>query len=356
MNLYFFKNILTYTINNIINNTILLFNNSILYFFEFIYKYCNIETIEDKYHKDKKNNNKLMNKVKFDFNNKDEFNKVKNNVLDIITNKKFLDKYDISTDSILNKTNNKLNISFDESLNNHYIYIYFNHYYISGGSMFILLNKIVNSDVPKFLRTNPFLGIINLPFYIFDIMRLKKREYIKTTLEHVDLVVEKNIYTYNKRFYLYYSILQKVYKSLEMNHPMIVGLSVAFDEVPYINNNLGLIIIEYEITDTVEILENKIKKASYQAYVSNFILNCPLPNLGSFELRNYLDCIVSSMYVKSDLDFKFGWNCIKSPLEQIYVGSVSILRSDNTMDINMVFTTTSENYNNQNSYISNFFE
>lgn len=141
-----------------------------------------------------------------------------------------------------------------------------------------------------------------------------------------------------------------------MNRSMIVGLAVAFDELPYINNNVGMIIINYEITDTIETLEKKIRNASYQAYVSNFILNCPLPNFGNFELRNYLDCIISSMYIKSDLDFKFGWNCIKPPLEQIYVGAVSILHSDNTMDINMVFTTTSLNYNNSYKYITNFFE
>jgi hypothetical protein len=40
---------------------------------------------------------------------------------------------------------------------------------------------------------------------------------------------------------------------------MVVALSVAFDELPYINNNVGLIIIKYEITDTIEILENKKK-------------------------------------------------------------------------------------------------
>lgn len=340
-------------IKNIFNKTVLLFNKSILYFFNFLYKRCNIETIEDKYHIDKKNNNKFMNKVKFEFTNKCEFNKVKDNVLRIIKDINFQIKYDISTESIINRTNNKLWLYFDESSNN--IYIYFNHYYISGSTMFIFLNKIVDSPAPKFLKTNPFLGIINLPFYIFDIMSFTKKEYIKTSEPYVDLVIEKNINTSNKRFYLYLTVLEKIYKSLQMNRPMIVGLSVAFDELPYINNNVGIIIIKYEITDTIESLQNKIKNATYQAYVSNFILNCPLPNFGSFELRNYLDCIISSMYIKSDLDFKFGWNCIKDPLEQIYVGTVSILRSNNTMDINMVFTTTSSNYNNSNKCIKNFF-
>jgi hypothetical protein len=330
-----------------------LFNNCILFIFSFIYKWCKIETMEDIYHKDKKNNNKLMNKVKFEFNDKNEYESVKDNVLNIIQNNNFILKYNISTKSILENTNNKLGVSFMKNC----IYIYFNHYYISGSSMFILLNKIVKSTPPKFLKTNPFLGIINLPFYIFDIFNiisLQKKEYMKNQKEKVHLIIEKNIYTKNKRYYLYLSVLRRIYESLQMNRPMIAGLSVAFDELSYINNNVGLIIIKYEITDTIEILEKKIKDASYQAYVSNFILNCPLPKKGTFELRNYLDCIISSMYIKSDLDFKFGWNCSKPPLEQLYAGSVSILRSNNTMDINMVFTTLSSNYSE--NYLDDFFE
>lgn len=348
MTFYFLKNAV---INSLTNLTELL-NNSILLFFSFIYKYCKIETMEDKYHNVKKNNNKLMNKVKFEFNNKDELNEVKNNVLKVIHDYTFLSKYNISTDSILNKKNNKLNVVFKDNC----MYIYFNHYYISGSAMFILLSKIVNASPPKFLKTNPLLGMINLPFYIYDLISLKKREYCKSDKQQVHLLTEEKIQSSNKRFYLYWSILNKIYKSLKMNRPMIAALSVAFDEVTYINNNVGIIIIKYEINDTIEILEQKIKNASYQAYVSNFILNCPLPDIGSFELRDYVDCIISSMYIKSDFDFKIGWNSSKSIVEQMYVGSVSLLRSDNSMDINMVFNSASLNYNNSENYIENFFE
>ena len=45
-----------------------------------------------------------------------------------------------------------------------------------------------------------------------------------------------------------------------MNRPMIFAITVGFDDLPYINNNLGLIIIEYEITDTINTLDLKIKK------------------------------------------------------------------------------------------------
>lgn len=328
-----------------------MFNNFVLYLFDFLYKYCKFESLEDKFHKHKKNN-KSMNKVKFEFVKENEYDIVKNNILDMINNKDFLQKYDITTDNILNNSNNKLVISFK----NNCIYIYFNHYYISGPNMFILLNKMVNSNSPIFLKTNPFLGIIYLPFYIYDLTLLKKREYTKIEKQMEHIIVEKNINTKNKRCYLYLSILNKIYTSLQLNRPMIVALSIAFEELPYIKNNVGLIIINYELKDSIETLEQKIKIAYYQAYCSNFIINCPLHNIGNFELRNYVDCIISSMYIKSDFDFKIAWNCSKLPIEQMYVGSVSILHSDNTMDINMCLNTCSKNYNNSYKYIDNYFE
>lgn len=323
-----------------INSIISLFNNLIFYLFNFIYKSCKIETLEDKFHNHKKNNNNLMNKVKIEFKKEEEYNIVKNNILNIIKDEDFLQKYDISSDSILNNTNNKIGVTFTEK----YIYIYFNHYYVSGPNMFILLNKIFNSNIPTFLKTNPFLGILNLPFYIYDIMSLKKKEYLKNDKQIEHYIVEKNITTNNKRYYLYLNILKKIYSFLKMDRPMVIALPVAFDDLPYVNNNVGLIIIKYDITDTIETLKNKIKSASYQAYCSNFIINCPLPKIGNIEIRNYIDCIISVMYIKTDFDIILTWDCSKPPIEQMYVGSISVIHSDNTMDLNMGFHTCSLNY------------
>lgn len=62
------------------------------------------------------------------------------------------------------------------------------------------------------------------------------------------------------------------------------------------------------------------------------------------------------MYIKSDFDIKLAWNCSKSPIEQMYVGAVSILHSDNSMDVNMYLNTCSKNYNNPDKYIDNYFQ
>jgi len=334
-----------------IQDCISLFNTGIIYLFIFIYKYCNIETVEDKFHKDKKGK-KSMNIAKLEFTEENEFNSVKQKALEIISNPNFLQKYDITLDTILHDNNNKFTVSFKDKC----IYVCFNHYYVSGPSMFILLNEMVNSKCPRFLQTNPFYGILYLPFFITHVLSLKKREYVRSEKKCEHIVVERKIATSNKRCYLYLSILQKIYHCLQLDRPMTAALSVAFEELPYIINNVGTVLITYEISDTIETLEQKLKNSYYQAYCSNFLLNCPLPNMGNFELRDYVDCVISSMYVTSDLDFKVVWNSSKSPLEQMYVGSVSILHSDHTMTINMSLNSVSSNYNNPYDYIDHYFE
>lgn len=334
------------------NYLITLFNKLTLEIFGLIYKLFKVETIEDAYHQEKVNNNALMNKIKLEFNNNDDFNNAKSNILNVIQDNTFLSKHNITSESILNNTNNKFVVTFK----NNCMCIHINHYYVSGPDNFRILHKVINSNVPNFLKTNPFIGLLYLPLYIYKVLSLKKITYIKNNYQKSHLIIEQNIKTVNKRFYIYLSILQKIYKSLHMDRPMIAAFSVAFEDIPYINNNVGLIIITYEITDTFEILEEKFKNAFYQAYVSNFILNCPLSRFFKTEIRDYIDCIVTSMYIKTDVDLKIGWNCSKPTIEQIYAGAVSIIRSNDTIDTNIVFNTCSKNYNCTEKYIDNFFE
>lgn len=333
------------------NSIITLVNTFIIYLFTFLYTQCKFETVEDRFHKHKKNG-KNWNKVKIEFKKNDEMNKVKANLLDIINNQDILQKYDVTAESIINNTNNKIAVSFKDNC----IFIHFNHYYISGPNMFVFLNRIFNSSPPTFLQTNPFWGIVYMPFYLYESFFLQKRQYVKFKEIKEDFMVEQNITAPNKRCCSYLHILEKVYLSLQLDRPMVVALSIGFDDLPYVRNNVGLIILHYEIFDTIETFSKKMKKAYYQAYCSNFLLNCPLPDIGSIEIRDYVDCIVSSMYIKSDYDFTVAWNCNKPPIEQMYVGSVSVIRSDGTLDVNMCFNSCSSQYQNPYKYISNFFE
>ena len=327
-----------------------MFNHYILLFFMFIYKRFNIETLEDRFHKDKKDN-KIMNTVKFEFNNTEDFEEIKSHLLRTVIND-VSNKYNITSDSILNKSNNVFNIDFKDKT----IYIMINHYYVGGAVMFKLLSIMFKSTSPHLLKTNPFIGLTNLPFYAYDMIHLTKKSFTKLDIKQTHYVNETNITTDNKRYYVYNTSLNKIYKSLKLDRPMTVALSVGFEELPYINNNVGVIIIKYEQTDTIETLEQKIKNAGYQAYVSNFILNCPTPNIKTFDLRNYVDCVLTSLYIYTDMNVKIGWNCPKDPVEQMYAGTTSIIKSDNTMDLNIVYTTCSDNFTNTDKFIDNYFD
>lgn len=327
-------------------------NKYIILLFIYLYKKFNIQTLEDRFHKDKKDN-QIMNTVKFEFNNTEEFEEIKTNLLTtIITDQTFLDKYDITTESILNKSNNVFNVDFKDNT----IYIMSNHYYTGGAVMFKLLSKLFKSKSPHLLKTNPFLGLFNLPRYVYDNMHLTKKSFTKLDIKKTHYLNETNITSDNKRYYVYNSTLNKIYKSLKLDRPMTVALSVGFEELPYINNNVGVIIIKYEETDTIETLEQKITNAGYQAYVSNFILNCPTPNIKMFDLRNYVDCVLTSLYIYTDMNVKIGWNCPKDPVEQMYAGTTSVIKSDNTMDLNIVYTTCSSNFTNNDKFIDNYFD
>ena len=302
--------------------------------------------MEDKFHSDKKNNSKLMNKIKFKFLNKKDFEYVKKNVYSVITNKTFLSKFNITTKSIL--SNNNYVFTVDIKNKKYAFDMYFNHYYMSGSYMFILLSIIVGSSKPKYLHTDIILGFIYLPLYIYKMWNLTKKKKIQNNdsnkiISKPEFI--KNIITnHNKRYYLYHHIMKKTYQLLKLNRPMTVALTVAFYSVPNINNNVGIIIIEYTNEDTIETIKKKITDNYYQAIVSNCLLNCPLPNMTNFELRHYIDCTITANYIKNDLDldFEFGWYCVKPPVEQVYIGSLSLLRSNDTFDINMVITTNNE--------------
>ena len=220
--------------------------------------------------------------------------------------------------------------------------------------MFKLLSKLFKSKSPHLLKTNPFLGLFHLPRYVYDNMNLTKKSFTKLDIKQTHYLNETNITSDNKRYYVYNSTLNKIYKSLKLDRPMTVALSVGFEELPYINNNVGVIIIKYEETDTIETLEQKITNAGYQAYVSNFILNCPTPNIKMFDLRNYVDCVLTSLYIYTDMNVKIGWNCPKDPVEQMYAGTTSVIKSDNTMDLNIVYTTCSSNFTNNDKYLDGY--
>ena len=320
-----------------INTLVSIFNNFVIGLLSEFYKYFDVNTLEDSYHKKKKNNKKNMNTFYLSFKNSNEYYKVKEFIKN--NDDPYYKRKRISLHSIFNGTNNKLNINFNDNF--YKIEIIINHFYISGSSIISILNKSLFSIPPKYISTNPFYGLITLPRYLFHLKSLKKKSYLSND-NFITKFEEKNLNNLKcKRYETYLNILRKSYKILNLNRPLTVGISVGFEDISYLNNNVGLIIIEYKNTDTLSDLKKNIEYNMYQAYSSNFLLHLPLSNIFKFEIREYLDCIITSSYVNTDLDVSLGWKNPKEPIEQLYIGSISLIKSDNSIITNTTYCTKS---------------
>ena len=319
----------------------------------FLYKQFPFQSYEDSFQIDKKDSHikPKMNTVKMEFSKLNEFNQVKEKVYEKLA---FVSlELDIPKDSIIDGNNNKLLVHFstDESNELYKIFIHFNHYYVSGPFMFSLLNELSSSPPPIFLKTDFYLSFYYLfRFVSFVIDKLwnttflNYKHYEKKDTYSTNMIHKKSLFSSNKRYDTYLQILKHTHAALKTTRPLTVGLAMAFEPLPYLNNNVGIILIEYTANDTAETLQTKIKDNFYHAYVTNLFLQIPSLFSSSTNIRNLLDCIISSMYIKSDLNMKIAWNTAKAPIEEVYVGNISQIRSDGSIDLNITFSSSSKRF------------
>jgi len=71
---------------------------------------------------------------------------VKRNAIKMANDITITNKYNVSTDSILDNSNTKIGLSFE----NKSIIIHGNHYYMSGADMYLLVTKLTDSILPLF--------------------------------------------------------------------------------------------------------------------------------------------------------------------------------------------------------------
>ena len=327
-------------------------NQSITYLLTLLYKHFPFQSYEDSFHIDKKDSKQQnMNTVKMEFSKKNEFQQVKEKVYEKLA---FLSlKLDIPKDSIVDGNNNKLLVHFstDESKELYEIFIHFNHYYVSGPFMFSLLNELSMSPPPIFLKTNYCLSFYYMFHFVSYVITqlwnttfLNYKYYEKKDTYSTNMIHKKSLFSSNKRYDTYLQILKHIHAGLRTTRPLTVGLAMAFEPLPYLNNNVGIILIEYTANDTAETLQQKIKDNFYHAYVTNLFLQFPSLFSSSTNIRNLLDCIISSMYIKTDLNMKIAWNTTKGPIEEVYVGNISQIRSDGSIDLNITFSSSSNQF------------
>lgn len=132
----------------------------------------------------------------------------------------------------------------------------------------------------------------------------------------------------NKRILVYYHVMNELYDMLGYkNKDMIVGITAGFKNISNIKNNVGLMIINFNKKDTIDSLSLKFKKNKYQFLVSNALINIPI-NFKFPNIRNKLDCVITSVPLKTNVKFDYKWFCGTIPVEKIYAGILSQIKDD----------------------------
>lgn len=324
-------------------------NNSFLKLNSIFFKKTNFKTYEDKFQLSKRNN-RIYNIFMIKFENPQEYRLIKERIK-FIPNEYFCKKYNLDFKSILNDTNNKLFIIFLDK--DYIIRLCFNHFYISGSQLLNYLNKIFSSKI-VYPKTDFVAGMINLPKYIKTINNYKKKTYPKKKFEGTIYEYKENIIAEDKRFYTYWYLIKKICDALKLDS-ILVGIIIGFDNIDYLNNNIGVIIIDFKKNDTVNDIKKKFIKNGYQIYSSNLTLHSPL-HFNMPQIRDYVDCIISCCYLKTDMKVRMGWNLANDPVEEVYVGAVSVIKNDGSFDLNTCISTKSTRFKEYKNYENNFFE
>ena len=249
------------------------------------------------------------------------------------------------------------------------ITVAFDHYYFSGIAMFKMLNEFLDNkkEKKKILKSNPLYGILGLPRYLWFLKtNLKMSNYvrgnsIKQTFNRKSYTMNKVSYIPSlltnfepvqpeKRYFAYLKILEEIYKTLpeeKKQHlekykiPLKVAFTIGFDETELVNNNVGLIIIDYFKGDSDQDIKSKLKKNAYQAFSSNFLTLIPLVPYLKFEIRKYVDIILTSIYLHNNATFKVRWTTGgRIPVEEVYTGALSQIKDDGTLAVHTSIITS----------------
>tara|TARA_Y100000768_G_C23989409_1_gene691184 strand:- start:2834 stop:3907 length:1074 start_codon:yes stop_codon:yes gene_type:complete len=314
------------------------------------YKYLYLYSSEDEYHKHIHEDVDDLNEspiAKFKFHNKKSYNIAYYNL--IYNDVFFKHDYDIlkynpifklDKNEILSGKSNMIKYKLNNKKNK--INMWFNHYYLGGSSFLSLKSYSLCQEIIN-IPSNNNISFLLLPKLLVDYYYfINSKNYeilprnltIKRYSETLQLYFkDKNI---KKRTFVLYTIIKKIYKSLDLNRPMRIMIPVPFKRFNKINNNIGAILLLFNGTETLEDFNLNFEKNKYMAYATNIMLVTKIDKLFSnnSNLRQKIDCVVTSIYTnkKNDyypyLNYSLNWSTKLMPMESIYTAVYSRINND----------------------------
>mmetsp|Transcript_7284 Transcript_7284/g.13603 ORF Transcript_7284/g.13603 Transcript_7284/m.13603 type:complete len:380 (+) Transcript_7284:49-1188(+) len=223
-----------------------------------------------------------------------------------------------------------------------------NHATIGGGCLVELGKHLANGQgMPELPESSLRMGLLCLPSLIV----LKTRPTVPTL--DIDQAIRRHWwgFDYTKqpgesmRAALLFKVLDTVRRATG-KQVLRTYLPIAFvDNIPGARNNIGIIFIDFEASDSVSSLHQKIQKYRYQAHATNLLVVNGLVGKGSGSTtRKGVDCVVTQVYLEHASNESFLWSYYNKPEYPMYIAVASNKRKDGTMRTNVTVTSVTSGF------------
>ena len=323
------------------------------------------ETSEDKYHREvHKNIDNLADApiIKFKFKNKQDYLKIKENVQNggIFSKhyqsiEKFKPNFKLCDQEVLSNKSAILKFKFKDKKK--YFTIIFNHFYLGADSFIHLKSDVLLQDYINF-PSSSYKSCILIPKFMYDYHQfLKSSDFeslprLKKVRRYSELsFFPKNDYDgFNKRSFILYQVIRKLYKCLGLTRPMRVMLPVPFKRFNKINNNVGAIFIIFNGYESLQDFNKIFNEKKYMALASNFLLISKINTLFSDNgsLRKKIDVVITALYSNDPgMDYSLNWTTKIMPLESVYTAVYSRI-TEAGINTNITYTVATKNFQKGN--------
>ena len=201
--------------------------------------------------------------------------------------------------------------------------------------------------MPELPKSSVRMGIMCLPSLIV----LKTRAAVPTL--DIDQPIRRHWWGFDYvkqpgeslRSALLFKVLDTV-RQATGKHVLRTYLPIAFvDNVPGARNNIGIIFIDFEASDSVASLHKKIQQYRYQAHATNLLVVKGLVGKSSGSTtRKGVDCVVTQVYLENAGNENFLWSYYNKPEYPMYIAVASNKREDGTMRTNVTVTSVTSGF------------
>ena len=149
-----------------------------------------------------------------------------------------------------------------------------------------------------------------------------------------------------------YNVLRDLYKCCSLDRPLVCYLPIAFHPTEYVYNNIGIIWLTYDQSDTIQSIAEQLERNKYQALATNFLVQYHfLTSSNGTKVRNEVDAVITMITSEENPDVEVSsksWTFYNIPDYPIYVSISSILQS-NTVHITQSLTVSTPTFDIKNS-------